>query len=431
MTWSGGSRGSAASIGGVDRRQRQTLIALAALLAGALLAVLVLKACDSDGGSTPTRVRAADPLGFVPVDADVIADVDLSAPLPALLYEELTSVPNLPKRGRAVYATKDGQRYLAIQGGRGGSGASLVKDGVLVIAPGQAALTEVVKARRPGARAAFAARVSAMPAGAPVKVAFRPAALLTRLSPKIAASAWGRNQRSGQAALSARGSDLVADVVLDGAASAPDALPFASDAQPQLQRGTAPIVLTVRDPGQTLRFAKDAGLADVLHVVGRLPGFLEPDLEDLGDSATLTTVDLKTVTVRLEPPDPGDWARKLSRLDRLSGLFRTLGLADVRIDRDGDVYTIEEHDKLALRAAVFGDVLVLSTSPTGDLRAAAAAPARKVRGPLSARLSPEFLVRRLLGQQLPTGVVNVGTARARATITPTRLTGRIVLRVTR
>jgi hypothetical protein len=114
-----------------------------------------------------------------------------------------------------------------------------------------------------------------------------------------------------------------------------------------------------------------------LDVLASAPGFLRPDLSNLGPEATLATRDLKALTVRFTPPDPGDWATKLARLDALSGLIRFAGIANVRIDRARDgAYTIEQDGKLAGRAGVYGRVVVFSTDPAADLRAAARAPVR-------------------------------------------------------
>jgi hypothetical protein len=131
----------------------------------------------------------------------------------------------------------------------------------------------------------------------------------------------------------------------------------------------------VRTPAQTLAFLRGAGMIPGLDALSRAPGFLRPDLANLGPEATITTDLRQQITVRMTPPDPGDWATKLARLDALSGLIRFAGIADVRIDRAADgAYTIQENGALAGRAGVYGKVVVVTTSPTADLRAAARRP---------------------------------------------------------
>ena len=103
-------------------------------------------------------------------------------------------------------------------------------------------------------------------------------------------------------------------------------------------------------------------------MLDRAPGFLRPDLSDLGPQATIVASDQRTLTVRTTPPDPGDWSTKLGRLDALSGLIRFAGLADVRIDREADgAYSIESNGAPAGRVGVYGPVVVFSTDPRADL----------------------------------------------------------------
>ena len=87
-------------------------------------------------------------------------------------------------------------------------------------------------------------------------------------------------------------------------------------------RGSAPLVVGLRDPAHTLAFARSAGLLSELGLLDQLPGFLKPDLSDLGPNGTVTSpsLDLARLTARTEPPDPGDWETKLGRIDTLAGL---------------------------------------------------------------------------------------------------------------
>jgi hypothetical protein len=185
-------------------------------------------------------------------------------------------------------------------------------------------------------------------------------------------------------------------VKADPAALKPSDLPVTPGRGAPRTRGNGPVVAATRSPAQTLAFLRAAGLLPALDLLGRAPGFLRPDLSNLGPDATLTTADARAFTVLLTPPDPGDWSTKLARLDALSGLIRFAGLADVRIDRQPDgAYSIRQGGALAARAGVYGRAVVLSTDPRADLRAAARAPATPpppgAAGALTLRLSPSVL----------------------------------------
>ena len=152
------------------------------------------------------------------------------------------------------------------------------------------------------------------------------------------------------------------------------------------------------------------------------PGFLKPDLSDLGPNGTITSpgLDLQGhLTARFEPPDPGDWATKLTRIDTLAGLAGKSLLDGLSIDRKDGAYTITQDGALVARAGVYGRALVLSNDPTADLRAAAAAPAAPTppgaAGALTARLRSS-----VLATQIPDLIrARVGdlTAWARAELT--------------
>ena len=188
----------------------------------------------------------------------------------------------------------------------------------------------------------------------------------------------------------------------DATGLSPAALPIATGAGAPRAAGSGPVVAAVRSPAQTLAFLRSAGLLPALDVLNRAPGFLRPDLSDLGPQATIVAADQQTLTARTTPPNPGDWSKKLGRLDALSGLIRFTGLADVRIDReaDGGAYSIESDGELAGRVGVYGPVVVFSTDPRADLNAAAHAPAvapvPDAAGALTVRLAPS-----LFGALLP------------------------------
>ena len=152
-------------------------------------------------------------------------------------------------------------------------------------------------------------------------MAFDPRALLAARSPAVAGSAWGRSLRTGAAVLVISGDrvTLPFEVSADPAGLSPAELPIATGADAPRAAGQGPVVAAVRAPAQTLSFLRSVGLLDALDVLNRAPGFLRPDLSDLGPQATIVAADQRTLTVRTTPPDPGDWSTKLGRLDALSG----------------------------------------------------------------------------------------------------------------
>ena len=253
-----------------------------------------------------------------------------------------------------------------------------------------------------GARAAFDRRFATLPP-ASSRIAFNPRAALAARQPAVARTAWARSLRTGAAVLVVRGDRVVLPFAIrsDPKGLSPASLPIATGAGAPRAAGSGPVVAAVRSPARTLSFLRDAGLLPALDVLGRAPGFLRPDLEDLGPQATIVAADQRTLTVRTTPPDPGDWSSKLGRLDALSGLIRFAGLADVRIDREpGGAYSIQSDGALAGRVGVYGPVVVFTTDARADLAAAArapvAAPVTGAAGALTVRVAPA-----LFGPLLP------------------------------
>jgi hypothetical protein len=404
-------------------RSRRSII-VAGLVAVAVAAIVAGVVVGGGREAAPRRAPpAADPLAFVPADADAVFALDTGAPLVALAVEQL--LPRVSARplsaaqigrltgGRAAVAITGDRVWLAIAtdapAPRPAAGAAAAKrDGVVVVAPGPVALRAALdRAARPAARSArgtFARRFDGLPASSSARVAFDPRALLARAgSSQLAATPWARSLRDGAAVLSSAGDRLRVPFRLHGdpAAVGTADLPIAPGPVVPRARGRAFLVSGVRDPAQSLRFARSAGLLPGLDVVDRLPGFLRPDLGSLGPQGTVTTSDLfGHVTLRTEPPDPGDWSTKLGRLDALSGLIRVIGLADVRIDRGADgAYAITEGRRLLVRAGVYGRVVVLSDDPRASHRAAAppVSPPPGAAGGLTFRLRPAGLRGRLPG----------------------------------
>jgi hypothetical protein len=234
-------------------------------------------------------------------------------------------------------------------------------------------------------------------------VAFDPRALLAARSPAVGRTAWARSLRAGAAVLVIRGDRVVLpfEIAADPTGLSRSSLPIATGAGAPRAAGRGPVVAAVRSPAQTLSFLRSAGLLPALDVLNRAPGFLRPDLSDLGPQATIVAADQRTLTVRTTPPDPGDWSTKLGRLDALSGLIRFAGLADVRIDQEANgAYTIESNGALAGRVGIYGPAVVFSTDPRADLTAAAnaptIAPVPGAAGALTLRLAPS-----LFGAVLP------------------------------
>jgi hypothetical protein len=393
---------------------RRALFALAPLLAIAAVLVVVL------GGSEPApRPRPApgpEPLAFMPRGASAILDFDTRAP--AAGFAAVGLIPELPGStlsaeqvqrltgGRIAVAFAGERVWVAAQSRAAvprpsGTGAAAARAGTIVVAPDQAALSaSLAAASAPGAKAAFDRRFAALPKAA-ARVAFDPRAALAARSPELARTAWGRSLRTGAAVLVLRGNRVTLPFDIGAAPIDPALLPIATGTGTPRAAGSGPAVAAVRSPAQTLGFLRDAGLIPALDVLDRAPGFVRPDLDDLGPEATIVAAGLDRLTVRTTPPDPGDWSKKLDRLDALSGLIRFAGLANVRIDREpSGAYSIESDGELAGRVGVYGDVVVFSTDARADFAAAARAPVGAplagAAGALTVRIAPS-----LFGALLP------------------------------
>jgi hypothetical protein len=423
-------------------RSRAPLLAAAlVLLAGAVALVLLLRGGDDD---QPQRAATAEPLAYLPVGtADVVFDLDTREPLVGLAVEQLA-----PRATHGavtvdqVHALVGGRAAVAIDGDRAWlafatdapapkpakGAAAAARDGVVVVAPSAADLrASLAAAQAPAARyarATFDKRFAGLPEDAGARVAFDPRALLAQRQPKLANTAWGRSLRDGAAVLATQGAQLRVPfhITADPVNLNPADLPIATGAQPPQARGAAPLTAAVRNPAQTLAFARRAGLLTELDLLDQLPGFLKPDLTDLGPNGTITSPSLDLqghLTARFEPPDPGDWSSKLSRIDTLAGLAGKSLLNGLSIDRKDGAYTITQDGALVARAGVYGRALVLSNDPTADLRKAAAAPAAPTppgaAGALTARLRSSVLATQI--PELIRARVGDVTAWARAELT--------------
>jgi hypothetical protein len=381
---------------GVLSRRRVPLVAAALVLVlGVVALVFLLRQGDDDGGRT---AKLAEPLAYLPDGGnDAVFDLDTRAPLVDLAVEQL--VPRLTHGaltteqvrpllgGRAVVALRGDRAWLVFAtdapAPRVGRGAAAGKrDGVVVVASSRADLDASMRAAtRPAARysrATFDKRFARLPAKASVRVAFDPRKLVAARVPQVAATRWATSLRDGAAVLTTKGTQLRVPFRITGdpVGVEPEDLPIATGARPPTARGNGPLVVGLRDPARTLAFARDTGVLSELDLVDQLPGFLKPNLDDLGPSGTLTTPtvkDLDHLTLRAEPRDPGDWSSKLGRLDALSGIAKQAGV-DVDIEHRDGAYDVSQDGRLVVRAGVFGRALALSNDPNANLEAAAAAP---------------------------------------------------------
>ena len=401
----------------VLRRRAPLLLAALALVAAAVVAVLLLR---GGGDDQPKRSARAEPLAYVPAaTADVVFDLDTREPLVGLAVEQLAPrVTGGALTADQVHQLLGGRAAVAIDGAkawlafatdapapRPANGAAAdAKDGVVVVAPSPADLRAARAAgQAPAARYArstFDKRFAGLPRDAGARVAFDPKPLLAQRSPQIANTPWGRSLRDGAAVLATSGATVTVPFKLtaDPVGLTADDLPLATGAQPPQARGDAPLTVGLRDPARTLAFARSAGLLSELDLLDQLPGFLKPNLNDLGPNGTITSpsTDLQGhLTARFEPPDPGDWSSKLGRIDTLAGLAGKSLLNGLSIDKKDGAYTITQDGKLVARAGVYGRALVLSNDADADLGQAAAAPAAPTppgaAGALTARLRSSVL----------------------------------------
>ena len=421
------------------RRRAPLLLAALALLAALVAAVVLLRG----GDDKPQQAARAEPLAFVPTGtADVVFDLDTREPLVALAVEQLA--PRVTDGGLSAdqaHALVGGRAAVAVDAGRAWlafstdapaprpthGAASAARDGVVLVAPSAADLDAAeAAARAPSAkyaRATFDKRFAGLPAAAGARVAFDPKPLLAQRSPQVANTAWGRSLRDGAAVLTVMGPEVRVPfrITADPIGLKPADLPLATGPQPAQARGSAPLVVGLRDPAHTLAFARQAGLLQQLDLLDRLPGLLKPDLTQLGPNGTVTSPGLgfDHLTARFEPPDPGDWATKLGRLDTLAGLAGDLVPGDLKIDHRDGAYTLTSNGDLVARAGVYGRALVLSNDPSANLRAAAAAPAAPTppgaAGALTARLRSSVLATQI--PELVRARVGDLTAWARAELT--------------
>jgi hypothetical protein len=400
-------------------RRRAPLLAAALALVAAVLALVLVLALRA-GDDAPKQATRGEPLAYVPAGtADVVYDVDTREPLLALAVENLA--PRITKGaltaeqvhplvgGRAAIATSTGKAWLAFATDQPAphptdGAAAAQRDGVVLIASTpqdlRAALTAAGQPASKYARATFDKRFAGLPTGSSARIAFNPRRLLQQQAKQITDTRWARSLTDGAAVLTVSGSDLTIPfkVTADAVGLNPQDLPIATGAAAPQANGSAPLTIGVRNPAQTLAFARNAGLLPALDVLNELPGIVKPNLDDLGPNGTITAADARDlghITLRTEPPDPGDWSRKLGIINTVGDIAQTVGGSGFGIDHKDGEYDFSQDGQVVARVGVYGKVLVLSNDPKANLKAAAAAPAaptpKGAAGALTARLRSSVL----------------------------------------
>jgi len=359
----------------------------------------------------------------------------------------LWSVDGSAERRFAAWVVRDGDRLGELLEGRKRSGALAAapavggyalfvrRDGgayarrgpLLVSAPDLASLRTVLARRQAGrgqwSPALLRERGLGLPEGAVARVALDARALVARRGGSARRVPWvAALERAALTVSTAAGGLRVrARASTDAGRLAPNDVPIAGGVEPPATRGSGRIVAAVREPQQTLRFARRAvdlldpqrldGLRRAEEVLGRYArvSVQEELIDRLTGTATVTSRDARTVTLRAELDDPGRTADALGRLGalaRLSGPLADLtgvDLGGIGVEgRDGGSYLVTQDGRLLVALAVVDGALVASNSPGADLVAAARAPAApraptagSFRANLDAELLKDQLVSRL------------------------------------
>jgi hypothetical protein len=381
-------------VAAVLSRRRVPLVAAALVVVLGVAALVILLRGDADEHPKSAKV---EPLAYLPDGGnDAVFDLDTSAPLVDIAVEQLASrLTHGALSAEQVRPLVGGRVVVALRGDRawlvfatdapaprlGSQAAAGKRDGVVVVAPTRADVDASLRnAAAPAARyarATFDKRFVGLPTKGSARVVFDPRKVIAQRAPQLTNTRWASSLRDGAAVLTTEGTRLKLPfkITADPVGLNPDDLPIATGSQPPTARGTGPLVIGVRDPARTLQFARDVGLLGELGVVDQLPGIVKPNLHDLGPNGTITTpsLDLKHLTLRAEPTNPGDWSSKLSRLRSLAAIAGRF-VGGVKIDRKDGVYSVTQDGQLIVRAGVFGRSLVLSNDATANLAAAAAAP---------------------------------------------------------
>jgi hypothetical protein len=408
-------------------RRRLLAFAAVALAALAVVAVVLTRGGGEEKRAAPRGDARAEALAYAPREATVIVGVDTGTPAAGLIVPEL--VPRLTngalravdvqpllgneavvalfdaraRRGQLSVVARDvdALRALARRLRPDGSyrGASLyagpegsavaIRGAALVAAPDQATLRRALDVRAdPRAHltgAQFDGRLADLPRTAPVRAVFDAKAIVASRLTGVLRTRWGRSLGNGAAVLQAREGGLTVPFRLQtDAARIVDAdLPIGPGARAPHTRGSAPLLIGVRDLSRLLRFLRrsdPARFAAIDSLQNALPSFVGVDVDGLlngltGD-ATISSPDLLDhLLMRTDPRDPGAFRTPLQRLSTISGLLQRLGIDNIELDEEpGDAYRLLMDQRLVLRAGVFGRTLVATNEARANLRAAAAAP---------------------------------------------------------
>jgi hypothetical protein len=408
------------------------LVAAAAVVLLSVGAVLLLRGGGEDQATKrpatqPRGTGRAEALAYAPKNTPVVVGVDSGSPaaglvlgqlVPRLTNGALTATDIAPLLGNeAVVAILDPRTqrsqlslvarneddlraltnrldatgtYQGAQLYRGPRGSALARRGAEVVAATDEPTVRRALDTRQNATAhltpqEFDRRLAGLDRTAAVRTVFDAKLLVRRRLPGVLATRWGRSLTTGAAVLTGGDDGLHVPFKLQTDASRiNDAdLPLATGPQAPQLRGSAPLLIGVRDFAPTIRFLRKAdpdrfGALDSFQ--RDLPGFLRLDVDGLfnglTNDATISSGDLLDHYVaRTEPRDAGDWRRPLERVATLSGVLQNLGIDNVKLDEEpGDAYRLSVDGQLVIRAGVFGPTLVLTDDARASLPGAARAP---------------------------------------------------------
>ena len=433
-----------ATVPAVLRRRAPLLLAALALLAAVVAVVLLLR---GGGDDKPKQAASAEPLAYVPAGtADVVFDLDTREPLVALAVEQLAprvthgalSADQVARAGRRARRRGDRRRQgvaglrhrragaAADRGARPPRRATGSSSSRRARRTSRRRSTRAARARRPATRARPSTSASRACRPTPARASPSTRSRCSRQrSPQIADTRLGPLARDGAAVLPTSGASCASRFASPPTRVGlkPADLPIATGPQPPQARGSAPLVVGLRDPAHTLAFAAPAGLLPAARRCSTsCPASCKPDLNDLGPERHGDEHDASTSTTSpraSSPPTPATGRPSSDGIDTLAGLAGEPVPGGLEIDQRDGAYTITQNGKLVARAGVYGRALVLSNDPTADLRAAAAAPAAPTppgaAGALTARLRSSVLATQI--PELIRARVGDLTAWARAELT--------------
>ena len=450
----------AAALGGCQTKQEEEIViadpvaeALAYAPAGA--AALAVVATDPEAGPGAALARLGERFGGIELVIGQ-AQATLGARLGLDVERELRPLLGYPivlwsadgtaARRYAAWVVRDGGRLGRLLEDREGSGVLRREPGVaeheiytrsdggayarrgpvLLTAPDAASLRILLERRAAGrgqwTRSLLRERSLGLPEGALARVSLDARAVVAQRAGAARRVPWvAALERIALTVTPTGGGVRVHARASTAPPPASDEVPIASGLAPPDVRGSGPIVVGVRDPRQTAAFVRRtvdlldperlAGLRKAEEVLGRYARVsVQEDLLDrLAGSATVSSRDGRTFTLRSGLDDPGVTAGALGRLGALARFGGPLAdlagvdLGGIAVDeQDGGRYVVTRDGRLLVALAVVDGRLVASTDPGVDLAAAAAVPAgppAPAAGALRGRLDAEFLkaeiVRRL------------------------------------